>query len=39
MLEEIGRAYLMEMERHRIETVFSFDRGFDGFPGVTRLGE
>lgn len=26
------------MEREGIERVMSFDRGFDGLPGVTRLG-
>jgi predicted nucleic acid-binding protein len=26
------------MERERIEHVMSFDQGFDGLPGVTRLG-
>jgi hypothetical protein len=26
------------MERERIEHVMSFDQGFDGVPGVTRLG-
>jgi predicted nucleic acid-binding protein len=26
------------MEREHIERVLSFDRGFDGLPGVTRLG-
>lgn len=30
--------HLAIMEHHEIETVLSFDRGFDGFPGVTRLG-
>jgi predicted nucleic acid-binding protein len=30
--------HLAVMEHHDIETVMSFDRGFDGFPGVTRLG-
>ena len=25
------------MERHRIDRIFSFDRGFDGLPGITRL--
>ncbi len=31
--------HLAVMERNRIDTILSFDRGFDGFPGVTRLGE
>jgi predicted nucleic acid-binding protein len=26
------------MERHGIDTIMSFDRAFDGLPGVTRLG-
>jgi len=26
------------MRRHDIGTVMSFDRGFDGFPGVMRIG-
>jgi len=30
--------HLAVMERHRIRTILSFDRGFDGFPGVERLG-
>jgi predicted nucleic acid-binding protein len=30
--------HLAVMERQRIETIFSFDRGFDGFPGITRIG-
>ena len=30
--------HLAVMEHHEIERVLSFDRGFDGFPGVTRLG-
>ena len=25
------------MEQHRIERILSFDSGFDGFPGITRL--
>ena len=25
------------MERHRIDRIVSFDRGFDGLPGMTRL--
>lgn len=25
------------MERHRIGVVMTFDRGFDGFPGIRRL--
>lgn len=26
------------MRRHRIERILSFDRGFDGVPGIRRLG-
>ena len=29
--------HLAVMDRHQIERILSFDRGFDGFPGVTRL--
>ena len=29
--------HLAIMEQHGIERVLSFDAGFDGFPGVTRL--
>src|SRR2546427_13117269 len=29
--------HLAVMERHGIEEILSFDTGFDGFPGVTRL--
>lgn len=29
--------HLAVMERHGIETILSFDRGFDGYPGVRRL--
>ena len=25
------------MQQHRIERILSFDSGFDGFPGITRL--
>ena len=25
------------MERHDIQPILTFDSGFDGFPGVTRL--
>ena len=30
--------HLAVMEQHAIIRVMSFDRGFDGIPGVTRLG-
>jgi len=26
------------MERERVDRVLSFDTGFDGYPGITRLG-
>jgi predicted nucleic acid-binding protein len=29
--------HLAIMERNRIETILSFDSGFDRFPGITRL--
>ena len=29
--------HLAVMEQHGIERVLSFDTGFDGFPGITRL--
>jgi predicted nucleic acid-binding protein len=29
--------HLAVMEHHGIETILTFDSGFDGFPGVTRL--
>lgn len=29
--------HLAIMARHRIDRILSFDAGFDGFPGVTRL--
>ena len=29
--------HLAVMEQHDIDRILSFDRGFDGFPGVTRL--
>jgi hypothetical protein len=29
--------HLAIMARHRIARILSFDAGFDGFPGVTRL--
>ena len=29
--------HLAIMERNRIETILSFDSGFDGYPGSTRL--
>lgn len=29
--------HLAVMEQHGIERILSFDAGFDGFPGITRL--
>jgi predicted nucleic acid-binding protein len=29
--------HLAVMEQHGIERILTFDSGFDGFPGVTRL--
>ena len=29
--------HIAVMERHRIETVLSFDSGFDEYPGIKRL--
>jgi uncharacterized protein len=29
--------HLAVMERHGISRIASFDRGFDGYPGITRL--
>ena len=29
--------HLAVMEHHQIDRILSFDSGFDGFPGVTRL--
>ena len=29
--------HLAVMEHHGIEQIFTFDSGYDGFPGVTRL--
>jgi predicted nucleic acid-binding protein len=28
---------LAVMEKHGIDRILTFDPGFDGFPGVTRL--
>jgi len=30
--------HLAVMEREEVPTILSFDRAFDGFPGITRLG-
>ena len=29
--------HLAIMERHEVESIFTFDTGFDGFPGITRV--
>jgi uncharacterized protein len=29
--------HLAVMERHGVEQILTFDAGFDGFPGITRL--
>ena len=29
--------HLALMEKHGIEQILTFDSGFDGFPGITRL--
>ena len=29
--------HLAIMQVHGVKKIFSFDRGFDGFPGITRL--
>jgi uncharacterized protein len=29
--------HLAVMEHHKIERILSFDSGFDGFPGISRL--
>jgi hypothetical protein len=31
--------HVVVMRRHGIETIFSFDQGFDGLAGITRIGE
>lgn len=33
-----GALHLAVMRRHGIDTIMTFDRGFDGHPGITRLG-
>jgi predicted nucleic acid-binding protein len=32
-----GAVHLAVMEQHGIERILTFDSGFDGFPGITRL--
>ena len=29
--------HLATMEHHKVNRIFSFDAGFDGYPGITRL--
>ncbi|HYL84851.1 MAG TPA: type II toxin-antitoxin system VapC family toxin [Candidatus Angelobacter sp.] len=29
--------HLAIMERHKVSRIFSFDTGFDGYPGIARL--
>ena len=29
--------HIAVMQQHRVEQILSFDAGFDGFPGITRL--
>jgi predicted nucleic acid-binding protein len=29
--------HIAVMERHGIEQIMTFDSGFDGFPGITRV--
>jgi uncharacterized protein len=29
--------HLAVMQQHRIDRIFSFDSGFDGFPGIKRI--
>lgn len=29
--------HLATMEGHKVSRIFSFDAGFDGYPGITRL--
>ena len=30
--------HLALMERHSVSRILSFDRGFDGYPGIERIG-
>jgi hypothetical protein len=32
-----GALHIAVMEQHGIERILSFDSGFDGFPGISRL--
>ena len=31
--------HLAVMQRHGIDRIMTFDRGFDGIPGIRRVGE
>ena len=31
--------HLAVMERHGVSRILSFDSGFDGFPGITRISQ
>ena len=31
------RCLIAVMEQHEIQRILTFDGGFDGFPGITRL--
>jgi predicted nucleic acid-binding protein len=33
-----GAVHIATMERHRVPRILSFDRGFDGYPGIQRIG-
>jgi uncharacterized protein len=37
LLSARDAVHLAVMEQHGIEFILTFDKGFDGFPGVTRL--
>jgi predicted nucleic acid-binding protein len=30
--------HIAVMERHEVATILTFDRGFDGYPGIKRIG-
>jgi len=30
--------HIAVMEQHEVASILSFDAGFDGYPGITRLG-
>ncbi len=39
MLSARDALHLAVMEHNSVEKILTFDRGFDGFPGVTRIRE